>query len=71
MEISKYSGIDLKDINSKKDYNYLNKTIKFFSFYDYFNSFFLILLSFIKFYFSFPYKKQSKLKYLLKNFSEN
>ena len=46
------------------------KVIKFFSFYDYFNITFLIVLSFSKFYFCFPYKKHNKLKYLLKSFSK-
>ena len=71
IEINKYSELNLKGINSKNDYNKINKTVKFFSFYDYFNIPFLILLSFTKFYFSFPYKKHNILKYLLKRFSKN
>ena len=58
----KYSEIDLNlnDINWKKYYNNITKKINFFSFYDYFNGLFLILLSFIKYYISLPHKNHRK-----------
>ena len=59
---SEYSGFDLNNIYSKNNYN---KN----SFYDYFNSFFLILLSFIKFYFSLPLKMQ-RIRIKLKMFCQ-
>ena len=61
---SKYSGIDLDNIYFKKNYNDI-------SFCYYFNIFFLVLLSFIKCYFSVPFKKIRKRINKLKMFTNN